>query len=211
MSEKYVREKLSEAIAIRERNIADLKLQLARRDSPELRRELEHNQTELMELLREAENKAKTQAHDEGTTRGISLSQDKASSPSHSNKPPDQISSDAVEDKVSLPSHPPSQIFVVLTLGLLFVLLVSTLTFSANYLKDPQMVLIVFLVSLIVLVVLLPFIGLSTQMIREETWFKTYLAALVKIPGLDVLINSMAQTIRLKTKNKNSKPPSRSG
>lgn len=171
MSSEYVRQRLLEAIESHRKSIADLEEKLSREENPDLRRQVEWRKREIERL--------------ETELRKASLST------------PSQLQRTSKhQSKSPSPLQEPSQTSVIFVWLIFTVLLLASLVFSAYFLRDLWVVLTVFLVFLLALTLLLPFIGLNIRIVREGHWFKAYLAALEKIPGLDVLTGALARQQR---------------
>jgi hypothetical protein len=76
----------------------------------------------------------------------------------------------------------------VLWLGGLLALTLGLAVLAAWILGDVLASLAVFFFTLLVLALALPYVGLHTRRLSEATWFRSYLAALRRIPALSLLL-----------------------
>jgi len=60
-------------------------------------------------------------------------------------------------------------------------------------LKDIVSSVAAFIFVLLVLVIALPYVGLMSGAISSQTWFRTYVLVLGKVPGLDSVLNSLGK------------------
>jgi len=194
MSSEYVRQRLLEAIESHRKSIADLEENLSREDSPSLRRQKEWHQKEVNRLETELQHVPSSANLTEVPSHRAQQEHRRSSS---SANPPDSppIQQPQVTSEPEKPSHPqqPGQVSVTATWLVFAVVLLASFSLSAYFLQDPRITLTVFLAFLISLTILLPFIGLNIRILRESNWFKTYLAALDKIPGLHRLIDPLVR------------------
>jgi hypothetical protein len=68
---------------------------------------------------------------------------------------------------------------------------VASAVITMVMLKDILSSLAVFIFVLLVLMIALPYVGMMSGSISSQTWFKTYVRVLGKVPGLDSILNAL--------------------
>ena len=92
----------------------------------------------------------------------------------------------------------PPPVLSVLVILLVLITSIVSATIAANLLHDLLTSVAVFIFTLLILVIVVPYMGLVTGLVDETTLYRTYVLVLKRIPGLDVIIESFIKITQKK-------------
>lgn len=110
-----------------------------------------------------------------------------------SNKDPERQSGE-----MSSAGNRPSELLSLLVIMLVVIASIASATAAAYVLHDLLTSVAVFIFTLLVLAVIVPYLGLAVGLVNDAMWFKTYVLVLKRIPGLDAVIDSFVRVTRKK-------------
>lgn len=169
---------LLDMLATRRRNVADWEKDRAIEPSPRINRHLEEERKEIKKL--------KKQLRGMGiNVDDYPMDEDPSSRRTASSKKPPKPEEDKTISNTRK-EEPPNIIWI---LGLFLVSLL-TATLVSIVIEDIYKVILVFIFTLLLLGILLPFIALRYNFLSEARWLKSYIATLEKLPLLDSILKT---------------------
>jgi len=85
----------------------------------------------------------------------------------------------------------PSAVISILVILLVLVISIASAGIVALLLRDLLASITVFIFTLLVLGIAVPYLGLASGLLSEAVWFKTYVQVLRRVPGLDMIIETL--------------------
>ena len=124
----------------------------------------------------------------------VKKNRDKKSETRKRNNDINKVREIETESRKNTVNHP-SQLTTAIVLLIVLVVSIVSAALTSVIIGDLLTSLTVFIFTLLVLAIVVPYLGLSTGLLTETSWFQTYIIVMKRIPGLEVVIDAILENI----------------